>query len=141
MSIKNIARQIARNIFGRSIEVVDLPIKFHKDANYYGTHGKLQGNSVEHNLKDAEIRFVFPGMSTPPALTPRIMEYIWEEARAAGFVPTKLINYGQVIPTERELEARAAVSAARIAAERAGKPATAGAMDPKVNNVAALNRS
>ena len=37
----SIARAIARRLFGRSIEVLDLEIAFHKQANHFGTHGVM----------------------------------------------------------------------------------------------------
>ncbi|BAW19199.1 hypothetical protein [Ralstonia phage RP31] len=128
---KNNLRILARQLFGKSFEVADLDIVFHKEANYFGAHGYLTASSAEHNVKDENIRFVFPGLSTPPVLTPRILDYIWEEAKAAGFIPTSLVSYGNVLPADSNLPSRALVSAQRRLAE----DSTA---DTKVDNVAAL---
>jgi hypothetical protein len=127
----NIARQIARNLFGKSIEVVDLKIAFHKDANIYGEHGTLRASHVTQGLKDQDVRFVFIGTTEPPALTPRIFEYIWEEARAQGYVPTALSSYGNVLATATNIKPAALISAERQVAER-------GDVMTKVDNVAAL---
>lgn len=99
----SVARSIARRIFGRSIEVIDLEIAFHKEANPYGSHGTLIATHVGQGLKNAPVRFVFIGMSEPPALTPRIAEYIWEEARAQGYMPSAIQTYGSVLETSKSL--------------------------------------
>lgn len=130
--MKNIARAIARKVFGKSIEVVDLEIKFHKEANIYGQHGTLRASHVTQNIKDSDVRFVFVGLSVPPALTPLIFEYIWEEARAQGFVPTALTGYGQVLDTDKNVPTTALLSAERQAAENGHHDLS------KVDNVAAL---
>lgn len=88
---------MARNIFGSSIEVIDLKIAFHKDANPFGTHGILKADHVDQKLKDHPVRFVFIGASKPPVLTPRILSYLWEEARAQGYQPQSLESYGTPI--------------------------------------------
>lgn len=131
--MKNIARQILRNIFGKSIEVIDLKLAFHKDANIYGQHGTLRASHVTQGIKDQDVRFVFIGTSVPPALTPRIFEYVWEEARAQGYVPTALTAYGEVLATAKGIEPAELLSAARRAAEQGGNDMS------KVDNVSALN--
>lgn len=105
----SVARAIARRLFGRSIEVLDLEIAFHKEANHYGTHGMIIASHKDHGLKNQSVRFVFIGMSEPPAMTPRIIEYIWEEARAQGFVPTAIQSYGSVLNTHVGLPSRALI--------------------------------
>ena len=105
----SVARAIARRLFGRSIEVLDLEIAFHKEANHYGTHGVIIASHKDHGLKNQSVRFVFIGMSEPPAMTPRIIEYIWEEARAQGFVPTAIQSYGSVLNTHAGLPSRALI--------------------------------
>jgi hypothetical protein len=129
--MKNIARQIARNLLGKSIEVVDLKIAFHKDANIYGEHGTLRASHVTQGLKDQDVRFVFIGTTEPPALTPRIFEYIWEEARAQGFIPTALTGYGKVLATATNIKPAQLISEERRVAER-------GDVLTKVDNIAAL---
>lgn len=90
-------RNILRSIRGKSFEIIDLKMAFHKDANLYGHHGHLRASHVAQNLKDAQVRFVFIGLSSPPPMTPRIMEYIWEEAKAQGYIPHELTTYGHVL--------------------------------------------
>lgn len=106
-------RNVARTLFGRSIEVLDLKVAFHKEANLYGTHGHLIATHLEQRLKNAPVRFVFIGMSEPPAMTPRILEYIWEEARAQGYIPHTLASYGEVLATHAEATSDDIVSAER----------------------------
>lgn len=112
-----IMRDIARKLFGRSIEIIDLRIAFHKDANFYGTHGHIIATHVDHGLMDEEVRFVFLGVSKPPALTPHIVNFIWEEAKAKGFIPHSISSYGHVLRTHSSLNPRDIVSAERRAAE------------------------
>lgn len=116
MSLKTAIRAFRRNLFGSTVEVMDVGILFHKDANPFGAHGYLRASSIEHGLQDTEIRFVFPGLSTPPVLTPRLMYFIWEEAQNAGFIPLSLTTYGLVLPTDK-VPARSMVSALRNQAD------------------------
>lgn len=131
--MKNIARQIARHFLGKSIEVVDLKIAFHKEANIYGEHGTLRVSHITQGLRDQDVRFAFIGVSTPPALTPLIFEYIWEEARAKGYIPSALTGYGSVLVTTADVKPVELISAARQAAENGHNDLS------KVNNVAALS--
>lgn len=90
-------RNLARKYLGKSFEINDLVIAFHKEANLYGTHGHLRATHIDQNIKDAPVRFVFIGMTRPPELTPTILTYIWEEARAKGYVPHGIHSYGHAI--------------------------------------------
>lgn len=115
----SIARTIARRVFGKSIQVNDLKIAFHKEANLYGTHGLLTASHVDQGLKNVPVRFVFVGMSEPPAMTPVIVDYIWEEAKAQGYVPHALSAYGLVLATHTGLAPRDLISQERRQAEDA----------------------
>lgn len=119
MSLKTAIRAFRRNLFGSVAEVVDVGILFHHDANPFGAHGYLRVSSVEHNLQETNVRFVFPGLSNPPALTPRLMYYIWEEAQNAGFMPVSLTSYGHTLTTDK-VPPRSLVSAIRQQADSAG---------------------
>lgn len=113
----SIARDLARLMFGRSIEIIDLKIAFYKDANLYGTHGHLTASHFDKGLKNCAVRFVFIGLSDPPAMTPRIAEYIWEEAKAQGYIPTAISSYGSVLETHSNLPPRALISNERRSVE------------------------
>jgi hypothetical protein len=89
-------------MFGQSIEVLGLEIAFHKQANLYGTHGVLVASHRDQKLANHPVRFVFVGLSEAPPLTPIIMNYIWEEARAQGYVPLKLMSYGHILETHSD---------------------------------------
>lgn len=95
----SVARAIARRLFGRSIEIIDLEIAFYKDANRYGTHGVIIASHKDLGLENQPVRFVFIGMSEPPPMTPRVIEYVWEEAKVQGFIPTSIKSYGSVLAT------------------------------------------
>jgi hypothetical protein len=94
----SVFRNLAKKLFGKSIEVIDLDVRFHKEANHFGHHGTLRASHVAQNLKDHEVRFVFVGVSTPPPMTPLIVDHIWEEAKAQGYVPHAILTYGEVLP-------------------------------------------
>lgn len=115
----SVARAIARRLFGRSIEVIDLEIAFYKQANHFGTHGVMIASHKDLGLKNHPVRFVFIGLSTPPAMTPRIIEYIWEEARAQGFIPASIQSYGEVLETHTGLSPRILVNGNRRQSEDA----------------------
>ncbi len=136
-SLKNALRPLIRRIWGVSIEVIDLKIVFHKDANLYGTHGHLKATHVDSRNVEQTVRFAFIGVSTPPALTPRIVNYIWEEAQAQGYTPIEIAKYGMVIPTDAQVRPSALVSEARRRAEGV-RAATVDGIDKRVDNVAAL---
>lgn len=94
--------KILAAIFGKSYQVIDLKLAFHKDANLYGHHGYLLASHRAQKLEDTAIRFVFIGLTHPPVMTPRIMEYVWEEARSQGYIPHALVSYGNVLQTTYE---------------------------------------
>lgn len=96
-------RSILRTVFGKSWEIIDLEIAFHKRANLYGEHGRILASHRAENIDGEPVRFVFVGLSSPPPMTPRILEYIWEEARAQGFIPHAMITYGAVLQTTPDL--------------------------------------
>lgn len=104
-------RNLAKQLFGTSFETIDLKIAFHKEANVYGTHGVLRASNIELGLENANVRFVFVGMSTPPPMTPRIFQYLWEEAKAQGFLPQELTKYGNVLITDTSMTSKFLVSA------------------------------
>ena len=90
-------RNLATAFFGKSIEVVDLKMAFHKEANNYGTHGVLIADHIDQKLENYPVRFAFIGASKPPAMTPRVVSHIWEEARAQGYLPQCIQHYGSAI--------------------------------------------
>lgn len=100
------ARNLVRRMFGQSIEVLGLEIAFHKKANLYGTHGILMASHRDQKLDNYQVRFCFVGLSEAPAMTPVIMNYIWEEAKAQGYIPHKLLSYGHVLETTPEAAAK-----------------------------------
>lgn len=95
----------------RKVSSIDLEIRFHKEANYFGEHGTIVVSHVKQNLRESPVRFVFVGITTPPKLDLRLMTYIWEEARAQGYVPHALATYGK--DNEIDTEMQAAISNAK----------------------------
>lgn len=74
-----------------------LEIRFHKDANYHGEHGQLLASHKKQGIEKQPIRFVFLGVSEAPKLDAVNFNYIWEEARAQGYIPHALVSYGDEV--------------------------------------------
>lgn len=80
-------------MFGRKQAKIDgLKMAFYTDAAEHGWHGKILVSSRRRGLERAVVNFVFVGMTEPPALTPALMEHIWTEAKAQGFVPFEIVD-------------------------------------------------
>lgn len=72
-----------------------LVIVFHKEARHFGEHGKIRVSHKRQNIDDEIVTFAFPDLATPPNLDPFLINYIWEEAKAQGYIPHNLIEYGR----------------------------------------------
>ena len=96
--MKSIGKLIAA-MFGYNADRVnpfdDMEVRFHKDANRFGEHGTLVASHVGQRIDNKPVRFVFVGMTTPPKLTLEIHHYIWEQAKAQGYIPHDLQTYGK----------------------------------------------
>jgi hypothetical protein len=80
-------------MFGRKQAKIDgLKMAFYTDAAEHGWHGKILVTSRRRGLERTVVNFVFIGMTEPPALTPALMEHIWTEAKAQGFVPFEIVD-------------------------------------------------
>lgn len=80
-------------MFGRKQAKIDgLKMAFYTDAAEHGWHGKILVSSRRRGLERTVVNFVFVGMTEPPALTPALMEHIWTEAKAQGFVPFEIVD-------------------------------------------------
>lgn len=80
-------------MFGRKQAKIDgLKMAFYTDAAEHGWHGKILVTSRRRGLERVVVNFVFIGMTEPPALTPALMEHIWTEAKAQGFVPFEIVD-------------------------------------------------
>lgn len=71
-----------------------LEVKFHTDANYFGEHGTICVSHIRKNLRERSVRFVFPGITTPPKLDLSLLQYIWEQALDQGYIPHHIESYG-----------------------------------------------
>lgn len=72
-----------------------LRIEFHKEARHFGEHGKIRVSHRKQNIDDQIVVFVFPDTVTPPPLDPSLIDYIWDQASAQGYIATSLIEYGR----------------------------------------------
>lgn len=80
-------------MFGRKQAKIDgLKMAFYTDAAAEGSHGKILVSSRRRGLDHVAVNFVFVGMVQPPALTPTLMEHIWTEAKAQGYVPFEIVG-------------------------------------------------
>lgn len=87
---------ILSRIFGRRKSFIEgLTVMFYKDAIYHGEHGEIRVSHKKFNLDEEVVSFVFVGMSTPPHLDVALMSFIWEEAKAQGYIPHNLVSYGR----------------------------------------------
>lgn len=73
-----------------------LEIRFYTDAAAHGSHGKIKVSNRRLGLDNKVVNFVFVGMTNPPAFTPSLVEYIWNEARAQGYMPLEFIGMLEV---------------------------------------------
>jgi hypothetical protein len=91
-------------MFGRNKEakIDGLEIRFYTDAAVHGSHGKIRVTNRRKGLDNKVVNFVFVGLVTPPDLTPSLMEYIWTEAKAQGYVPHGLVDALEVNNAEEE---------------------------------------
>lgn len=107
------------NFFTRkAISSMDLNVKFHTEANLFGEHGMIVVTHKKKGLTEQAVRFVFPGITTPPKMDLRLMAYVWQEAQNQGFIPHHMETYGnqnEIINTTREL-VRPAEPVAKLAA-------------------------
>lgn len=72
----------------------EVNIKFYKEANYFGEHGKIVVTRVKDGLYEVPVSFVFMGMTTPPKMSDQAINFIFDEARHQGFIPHYIEQYG-----------------------------------------------
>lgn len=82
------------SIFRRkTINPLNINVLFYKDSIYSQRHGTILVTSRKHGIKNKVVEFSILGTNTAPALTPGLMDFIFEEARKAGYTPKSLITY------------------------------------------------
>lgn len=82
------------------IDRARVKVSFHTDDVDYGTHGYIVVQCRQRGInKPSPTRFVFVGLSQPPLLGERSLAYLYEQARAQGFVPYHIQSYGMVVKT------------------------------------------
>lgn len=74
------------------LKIGALQVLFYVDAAVHGSHGKIKVSHRKHNLREQTVNFVFVGPSTAPELTPALMEHIWQQAYAQGYIPHALVG-------------------------------------------------
>lgn len=116
-------RNLVEVLSGKRNQKNKLQIVFQtKTTVLQGTaHGLLVADHADQNIKNRLIRFVFLGVSTPPALTPALMTYIWEEATLQGFVPKELRSYGTTVRPREDLTTLTSAKQSDLASNMPGR--------------------
>lgn len=115
----NFFQRVMLFIFGRPHISTELRICFHKEAIYFGEHGSINVSNKKLGIVEQDVVFVFVGVTTPPVLDLTTYIRIWEEAKAQGYIPHHISQYGknnEVFDTSRIEDNIVSVSANTIAA-------------------------
>lgn len=91
-------------LFGSKHVSMDEDILFNTECSEYGSHGTILASHRDKRIDKKEIRFVFKCMAKPPALTPKIIEYIFIKAKEKGYYPYELLRYDTVNSNTIKLE-------------------------------------
>lgn len=81
----------------------DLEIRFHTEAARHGRHGQIQVSHVRKGIKHRVVNFVIVGFTQPPQVTPGLMQYIWDEAKAQGYVPHEFVGALEINEADDDL--------------------------------------
>lgn len=93
-------------------------VSFHTEDVQYGTHGYLKAACPQRGIgAPCSVRFVFVGLSHPPAFTPEVFAHIYAEAANAGFQVEFLESYGLRSRTPVATSPKAMLSDACVTAE------------------------
>lgn len=100
--------------------ILDVHIAFFKEANSHGGHhGRITLTSPSRGLRAAEVGFVFVGLTNPPAISPMVVQYIWDKAKEQNYIPHHIVHYGTTLRTSDGLPVNTIISASRREAEDA----------------------
>lgn len=106
-------------MFGRKkVQIKEYDVRFYKEAALHGNHGQINVTSKHDSLQEQNVIFVFAGRGSVPKITPYIINEIFEQARAQGFIPHFIEHYGEPVYTEQSI-----APANNIEATSAGLPA------------------
>lgn len=72
-----------------------LSIKFYKDTNDYGEHGRIIVSHIKYDLVQENVAFVFVGLTNPPKLDISVMMHLWDEAEKQGYRVHHIAEYGK----------------------------------------------
>jgi hypothetical protein len=76
----------------KKAKINDLEIRFHREAAGHGQHGQIRVSNRRLGLEDKVVNFVIVGMIDPPQQTPALFQYIWDEAKAQGYMPSEFVG-------------------------------------------------
>lgn len=72
-------------------------VVFREDTAAIGEHGSIFADHKQKNLVNESIPFAFVGVSEIPALDPDVLQHVFNEARAAGYLPRSVRSYATVM--------------------------------------------
>ena len=78
---------IAHRVTTRRKPPADFNIRFYTDASSQGSHGVINVTNRKLGLIERDVNFVLEGVTTPPMLTPVLLDKIWTAAQAQGYTP------------------------------------------------------
>lgn len=80
-----------KTFFGSRQQFVE--VKFYQDAKPHGRHGSINVTNRRLGLVEKDVDFVFVGITTPPALSPRTINDIFEAANDQGYIIHHITTY------------------------------------------------
>lgn len=78
------------------VQTQGLKILFYKDTAATGVHGTIYADHVQMGLKKEPIGFFFQDIAEPPAMTPELLAYIFDQSKTRGWMPISLRSYATV---------------------------------------------
>lgn len=86
-----------KKLLGKQNTKITARVVFREDAATYGEHGSIYADHKQKNLTNESIPFAFVDVPEIPALDKDVIDHIWKEAAAAGYIPRSLRSYATVM--------------------------------------------
>ncbi|BDD79822.1 hypothetical protein [Burkholderia phage FLC9] len=81
----------------KTITPDQIEILIHKEAAYFGEHGRMLATNKELGVVEKEVIFCAKGFTSCPPLNHRMYAHIWNSFLAEGWIPLEMTKYGSVI--------------------------------------------
>lgn len=115
----------------RRTRIDDLKVHFYTEAAAFGSHGKIKVSHRRLGLVEKTVNFVLEGVTTPPLLTPSLIEHIWISAKEQGYIPLGLVDALEINAVEPATAATDVLSMIDKLAYTARVPVPEGANIPE----------